>query len=159
MLDETTPGTSIRSFWHVGVSVQDMDASLAFYRDGLGLEVVIDRVADDDYLREVNGVESTSIRIVYLNVPGSDFRVELLEHRGIDRHPVQGRPCDPGVSHMGFYVDDVDELVSRMAARGYRARSKAPVRIAAGPYADGRSCIMVDPDGMLVELFQKPATA
>jgi catechol 2,3-dioxygenase-like lactoylglutathione lyase family enzyme len=156
MTEGPAAATNILAFWHVGVSVADMETSLSFYRDGLGLEVVIDRVADDDYLREVNDVESTAIRIVYLSVPGSDFRVELLEHRGVRQSPIRGRPCDPGVSHMGFYVDDVDGLVATLAARGYKARSRRPVTIAAGPYRGGRSCIMVDPDGMLVELFQKP---
>jgi glyoxylase I family protein len=133
-----------------------MERSLRFYRDGLGLQVVIDRVAEDDYLREVNGVASRAIRIVYLAVPDSEFRVELLEHRGIQRHPKRGRPCDPGVTHMGFYVEDVIAIVGRLQARGYKGRSEEPVTITAGPYRGARSFIMTDPDGMLVELFQKP---
>jgi catechol 2,3-dioxygenase-like lactoylglutathione lyase family enzyme len=146
----------IGGFWHVGVAVADMETSLRFYRDALGLEVVIDRVAEDDYLRELNGVPSRAIRIVYLSVPGSEFRVELLEHRGIQRGAKSGRPCDPGVTHMGFYVDDVAAVVTGLLARGYHGRSQAPVTITGGPYRGARSFIATDPDGMFVELFQKP---
>jgi catechol 2,3-dioxygenase-like lactoylglutathione lyase family enzyme len=159
MPDGGSQVTGVLGCWHVGVAVQDMERSLSFYRDGLGLTVVIDRVADDEYLREVNAVESTSIRIVYLSVPGTDFRIELLEHRGAERIPIHGRPCDPGISHIGLYVDDVEEIVRRLVAAGYQSRSAQPVTIAAGPYRGARSCFMMDPDGMLVELFQKPGSS
>ena len=54
---------------HAGITVSDMERSLAFYRDGLGLEVYIDRIADHDYLREVTSVPSANVRIVYVQIP------------------------------------------------------------------------------------------
>lgn len=142
---------------HAGITVSDMDASLAFYRDGLGLEAYIDRIADHDYLREVTAVNSANVRIVYLRVPGSRTPLELLEHRGIERLPVRSRPCDPGNVHVGLQVDDIDAFHARLESLGFHSRSGHPVDITAGPFAGARTCFFTDPDGFLVELQQPPA--
>lgn len=142
---------------HAGITVSDMERSLAFYRDGLGLEVYIDRIADHDYLREVTAVASATVRIVYLRVPGSRTPIELLEHRGIERVPVRSRPCDPGNVHVGLQVKDIDAFHARLEGLGFHSRSGHPVDITAGPFAGARTCFFTDPDGFLVELQQPPA--
>ena len=43
----------VTGFFHAGITVRDMDVSLPFYRDGLGLEVAFERVLGADYLRTV----------------------------------------------------------------------------------------------------------
>jgi lactoylglutathione lyase len=147
---------TINGLSHGGITVTDMDRSLTFYRDGLGLEVYIDRIADHDYLREVTAVPSTSVRIVYLRVPGSRVPIELLEHRGIERVPARTRPCDPGSVHIGLQVEDIDAMHARMQSLGFQSRSGHPVDITAGPFAGARTCFFPDPDGFLVELQQPP---
>jgi lactoylglutathione lyase len=146
----------IQGLTHVGITVTDMDESLRFYRDGLGLEVYIDRIADHEYLREVTAVSSTSVRIVYLRIPGARTPVELLEHRGIERVPARTRPCDPGSAHFGLQVLDIDAFHARMEGLGFHSRSGHPVDITAGPFAGARTCFFTSPDGMLVELQQPP---
>lgn len=142
---------------HSGITVSDMDRTLAFYRDALGLEVYIDRVADHDYLRDVTAVASTSVRIVYVRVPGSRTPLELLEHRGIERQPVRSRPCDPGNVHVGLQVRDINAFHERLVSLGYESWSGHPVDITAGPFAGARTCFFLDPDGFFVELQQPPA--
>ena len=55
---------NIQGISHNGIAVTDMEVSLRFYRDGLGLQVYIDRIANHDYLREVTAVPSSEVRIV-----------------------------------------------------------------------------------------------
>jgi catechol 2,3-dioxygenase-like lactoylglutathione lyase family enzyme len=153
----TTQGLEIGGLSHAGITVSDMEASLRFYRDGLGLEVYIDRIADHDYLREVTAVPSTSVRIVYLRIPGSRVPVELLEHRGIERVPARTRPCDPGSVHIALQVTDIDAFHAHMVEMGYSSRSGHPVDITAGPFTGARTCFFTDPDGFLVEFQQAPA--
>ena len=114
-----TANLTINGLSHGGVTVTDMERSLRFYRDGLGLEVYIDRIANHDYLREVTAVPSTEVRIVYLRVPGSRVPIELLEHRGIERVPSRARPCDPGSVHLGLQVEDIDAFHERMVSLGF----------------------------------------
>ena len=66
---------------HGGITESDMDASLRFYRDGLGLGVTLDAIRDAPYLHEMLAVPFTALRYVLLKVPGSGAGaiVELLE--------------------------------------------------------------------------------
>lgn len=148
---------AITGFFHGGVTVRDMDVSLGFYRDGLGLEIYFDRRLDAPYLKEVLGLPFDHIRGVYLRIPGTEGFVELLEYRGIERMSAASRPCDYGAGHLCLYVDDVGAMHARLVGLGFHARSEGVVDITAGPNAGARSCYMSDPDGYAVELFQKPA--
>lgn len=146
---------SITGFFHGGITVSDMDSSLPFYHEGLGLEIAWDRVLDSDYLRTVLDLPLSSLRAVYLTIPGGGF-VELLEYRGLERMPAASRPCDPGAGHLCLYVEGIDELCDRIYKMGYRSRSATPVDITAGPNAGARSAYLLDPDGYPIELFQRP---
>jgi lactoylglutathione lyase len=145
---------SVTGFFHGGITVSDMDRSLVFYRDGLGLDQEFDRILDAPYLKAVLGLEFDHIRAVYLRIPGGGF-VELLEYHGLERFPAASRPCDYGAGHLCLYVDDVAGMFARLVDLGFAARSPDVVDITAGPNAGARSCYMSDPDGYAVELFQK----
>jgi lactoylglutathione lyase len=145
---------AISGFFHGGITVSDMERSMRFYRDGLGLEIEYDRILDAPYLRTVLGLTFDAIRAVYLRIPGGGF-VELLEYRGIERFPAASRPCDYGAGHLCFYVDGIDEVFERLSGSGYVARSDSVVDITAGPNAGARSVYFADPDGYPVELFQR----
>lgn len=147
---------AITGFFHGGITVRDMDTSLRFYAEGLGLEVHLDRILDAPYLREVLALDFDSIRAVYLRIPNETGFVELLEYRGIERLSAEARLCDFGAGHLCLYVDDVDAMHARLVSMGYHARSAGPVAITAGPNEGARSVYMPDPDGYPVELFQKP---
>ena len=94
-----------------------MDEALRFYRDGLGLEQIFDRLLDADYLRAVLDLEFDRIRAVYLQIPGGGI-VELLEYQGIERMPAASRPCDYGAGHLCLYVDDIAGMTARRDCRG-----------------------------------------
>ena len=147
---------SVLGFFHGGVTVTDMDASLPFYRDGLGLEVAFDRIIDGDYLKTVLALPLHEIRACYLHIPGGGY-VELLEYRGLERMPAACRPCDPGSGHLCLYVDDVNGIWERVHGLGFSSRG-GPVDITSGPNSGARSIYLLDPDGYPVELFQRPTT-
>lgn len=127
---------------HSAVTVRDLDASLAYYRDALGLTAGS---------RERDGTRTT----VPLRLPdGALWRLE--EHRGVERHPASARPCDPGFAHLCLYVDDAEQLLARLHAGGFGSRGPV-VHIERGPFAGAAAVYTTDPDGFVVELFQRPA--
>jgi lactoylglutathione lyase len=145
----------VTGYFHSGVTVSDMECSLQFYRDTLGLELAFDTIVDGPYLHVVLGLTFSEIRAAYLHIPGGGY-VELLEYRGIERLSAASRPCDYGGGHLCLYVDGIDELADQVFAAGYRARSAQPVEVTAGPNAGARTLYLLDPDGFPVELFQRP---
>lgn len=144
----------VTGFFHAGITVRDMDRSLEFYRDGLGLEQQFDRLLDADYLREVLRLDFSAIRAVYLSIPGGGV-VELLEYQGIERLSARSRPNDYGAGHLCLYVDDVAGMTERLRERGGTPRSDGVVAITSGPNEGATSIYMLDPDGYAVELFQR----
>ena len=148
----------VTGYFHGGITVSDMERALAFYRDGLELELEFDRIIDAPYLKEVLGLTFDFIRCVYFRLPGGGF-VELLEYHGIEQLSAASRPCDYGAGHLALYVDDVQALYDRLIGLGYRARHDAITHITAGPNAGAKSAYVSDPDGYYVELFQKKSDA
>jgi catechol 2,3-dioxygenase-like lactoylglutathione lyase family enzyme len=154
--------TPITGFFHAGVTVSDLDRSLAFYRDLLGMEVSMERVFTEPYIFEIVALQPAAMRIAYLKIPQSPVIIELIEFQGIERHSGAARPCDPGTGHFCLYVGDIDALHERLRAKGYASRSAAPVTVTAGPNRGSKVVYMLDPDGYLVELFERrtaPAVA
>jgi len=146
----------IVGFFHGGITVRDLDKSLFFYRDGLGLVQKFDRILSGPYLKVVLDLKFDVIRAAFLEIPGGGF-IELLEYQGIERYPAASRPCDFGGGHFCFYVSKVDEMAEKMFSLGYKARSERCVDITEGPNKGGRSLYLLDPDGYPIELFQRPS--
>ena len=145
----------IIGFFHGGITVRDLDTSLKFYRDGLGLKEKFDHVRVEPYLKTILGLEFDAIRVVYLDIPGGGF-IELLEYQGIERLSAASRPCDYGAGHFCFYVSKIDEIAIKMFSMGYSARSESCVDITEGPNKGARALYLLDPDGYPIELFQRP---
>lgn len=141
---------------HAGVTVGDMDRSLGFYRDLLGLEVMSDRRMTEPFVFEIAGLDAEAIRIVNLGVPGSDeVLVELLEYQGVERHPASARPCDPGNGHLCLEVTDLDSMCRRLGDAGVAMRSAAAVEIDIPELRGAKALYVSDPDGYFVEFHQR----
>lgn len=92
---------------HYGVTVSDLETSLAFYRDRLGMEVV-DRLSfDSAAFGRFVGVEGVDVDIVFLDADGCMY--ELLEYRSPPGGNVNEGASnnDVGAAHFCLEVDDV----------------------------------------------------
>ena len=150
------PTGAIVGFFHGGISVSDLDRALGFYRDELGLHVLAQRDATDDYLRRMHQLPFQVVRMAFLTIPNSTTVIELLEYRGIDVNKPNYIPMDPGTGHVCFLVEDIHALFDRLQAAGHRSRSVAPVEITAGPNRGAWAVYFEDPDGYPVEFIQRP---
>jgi lactoylglutathione lyase len=140
---------------HTSFTVTDLDRSLEFFRDLLGLEVLFTREVRDEYLGAIVGLPGCVAKAALLRIPGSAHHVELFQYLTPAGHAVRPRPCDPGSSHLSFLVEDLPGLYARLRAAGVAFVSE-PVRISAGPNCGGWAAYLHDPNGILLELFQRP---
>lgn len=149
---------AIRSIFHVGFVVRDLDASIAFYTDGLGLRLRHRQIQDNDYTRALVGYENARLRIAQLQLPEGDpppsgHVLELIEYE-----EPQGGPADPerntmGAGHLAFLVDDIEAMTAKLAALG-AAPLGAPCEITEGINKGGKAVYLHDPDGATLELLQ-----
>jgi lactoylglutathione lyase len=151
---------SVQGMFHTGLTVSDLDRSLSFYRDLLGLELVAQWESSQPYLRTIVGFPDAELRIALLRVPGSDggvsgHHIELLEYRQPRGTRGDPRTCNPGNVHVAFAVTDLAVTYRDLSARGVRFKS-APVAIAHGRNAGGQAVYLWDPDDITLELIQPP---
>jgi catechol 2,3-dioxygenase-like lactoylglutathione lyase family enzyme len=139
----------VRGIDHVGVVVADLERSLRFYRDLLGIRVL--QVVDDDsdQLREITGWSDQRVLIADLDL-GDGRLLELIERPQADPRP-EG---DTGM-HVAIVVDDIEAVWTRLTEAGVPTRSRPVTLHDAGPRWNGVAVAYVsDPDGVTVELVQ-----
>ena len=142
---------------HFGIQVSDLDRSVRFYGDVLGLELVARWVRDQEYLRELVGYPDVELHVAVFRLPSSDAFLEVLEYRNVERHAVDPAPANPGTAHFCLYVDGLDALYERLLAAGVRFVS--PVKSPdVGPNRGGKAVYMLDPDGIRIELLETTLT-
>ena len=139
---------------HTGITVANLERSLAFWRDVLGFQLSHRAHHTGDLAGEVTGVSGAEISIAVLK--GYGHKIELLEYLAPpDRKRVDLRPCDIGSVHVAFTVDNFDAVLSAVAASGWRTAGK-PQTLKTGPNAGKRVVYVRDPDGTTIEFMQPP---
>lgn len=143
---------------HTSFTVADLDRSVAFFRDRLGLELLFVREVGDDYFGRIVGLPGSVVKAALLRCPGSAYHIELFQYLRPAGEPHHLRPCDPGSCHLSFLVDDLPALYEKLRAEDV-AFVGEPVPITAGPNRGGYGVYLHDPNGILIELFQPPKAA
>ena len=118
-------------FLHTMVRVTDIDASVGFYCDALGLEEV----------RRIP-VEAGRFTLIFLAAPGNhDAQLELT-------HNWDPEPCPGGrnFGHVAYEVEDIYASCQRLMDHGVTINR---------PPRDGHMAFVRSPDGISVELLQK----
>ena len=139
---------------HFALTVGDLERSLRFYRDLLGLEVKVRRVWNEEYVREMVGFPDASMDIALLALPGSeDQQLELIEYQQPRARPPHNPINAAGSAHLCFMVDDIQETYDRLRQEGIEFVS-APVAVPVGPNKGRRTAYLLDPDGIVVQLMQ-----
>jgi catechol 2,3-dioxygenase-like lactoylglutathione lyase family enzyme len=140
----------IQAFHHTAISVSDLDRSLRFYRDilGMNLEWRIDH-RRNELLEKVLSLKNVDVS--YAMLSGWGGRVELFQY-----HKPKGAPyppdkpvCDQGITHMAFQVSEIEALYEKLAGQGVRFNSP-PQEIRPGV----KAAYFHDPDGISVEIIQ-----
>ncbi len=126
---------------HVGIAVKNLDETLKFYQDVLGLD-----------LADTEIVEEQKVKVAFL--PIGDTEVELLESTA-DDGPIAKyiERNGEGVQHLAFLVEDIEEAIKDMQDKGMRMIDEMP-RYGAG----GAKIAFMHPKSsyrVLIELCQR----
>lgn len=140
---------------HTGMQVQDLERSIRFYVDVVGLRERERRIVTDPYIGAIVGVPSVEIHQAFLDIPGSSHWLELLEYRGVERGIIDPNTVNTGTVHLCLEVEDLENIYLEWQRKGARFLSE-PVTPTSGPNRGGRVIYMTDPDGIRVELIERP---
>lgn len=140
----------IKSFHHTAMSVTDLDRSIHFYCELLGMKLDwrIDH-KKSEALEKVVGLRNVDVS--YAMLSGWGGRIELFQY-----HSPEGKPyppdkpvCEKGITHFAFQVEDINALHERLLAQGVRFNTPPQV-IRPGV----KATYFHDPDGITLELVQ-----
>jgi catechol 2,3-dioxygenase-like lactoylglutathione lyase family enzyme len=152
-----TPATApevvvgVGTFIHV---VADLDKTVRFYGDRLGLELngapgprAFSANAVVENLYDARGSRS---RVAVLKIPGSPLGVEFVEFKDANQKPFRPRIQDPGASLLTLPVRDIDSAMTRL--------KEDATPVVSGPGAK-RTAVVKDPDGFYIRLVESGSNA
>jgi catechol 2,3-dioxygenase-like lactoylglutathione lyase family enzyme len=142
--------------YHTGFTVSDLDRSLAFYRDVLGLRLVKRQTGTAPYLATVTGFEGVRLEVAHLQPAAGGSMLELLQYVSHPAPPTDRATNRPGNGHLCFKVDDLRGACAELRRQGVTLVSE-PTEITSGAHAGGWAVYLRDPDGFTVELYQGPS--
>ena len=130
----------IKQINHVAIVVEDIDESLAFWRDALGIQ-----------MHELRDVPAEKSKVAFLPVAGSE--IELVQptsdDSGIAKYLAKR---GQGMHHVCLEVDDIDGMLALLKEKGVRLINEQPKTA-----SDGKRYAFIHPEsssGVLVELYQ-----
>lgn len=138
--------------WHIGISVSDMERSVAFYRDVLGFEVLDTGEAFEE---EDKPLDLQGVHLLATALKSGDIQLELLQFLSPPGEKRAPKMNQAGCVHMALASDqDIHDL--------YEQLLRAGVEVTAPPQADQNFeglyfMFFKDPDGTMIEVMQKPS--
>ncbi|HYZ28922.1 MAG TPA: VOC family protein [Thermoleophilaceae bacterium] len=118
---------------HTCYRIGDIDRSVAFY-EALGMEEIGRMPIRDEAIN------------VFVGFPGDGPRLELTYNHGVDSYEL-----GTGYNHVAITVDNLDEILPKLAEKGIEPE-KPPYRVREG---GPRLCFVRDPDGYRIELIER----
>lgn len=140
---------------HVGLTVSDMDRSIKFYRDVLGLTFQGEVLMEGPETEILFGMPGVKARVAYLN--GSDIitapPVELIELTESEKKTPE--IFHTSISEICFEVSDIDSVYEKLGAMGVEFLS-APQKFdfTKDGFGKSKAVYFKDPDGIILELME-----
>jgi catechol 2,3-dioxygenase-like lactoylglutathione lyase family enzyme len=137
---------------HIAICTRDMDKSLAFYRDMLGMRVLVDGMTDPTEGGRLHNYQQArqSRRRVSLSFgAGKKPTLTITSHAGEE---IAGAPLkldQMGITHFSFTVPDTESLLDELLAKG--ARLGGPRESFTNAQGRVRSFYVYDPDGIIIQ--------
>jgi catechol 2,3-dioxygenase-like lactoylglutathione lyase family enzyme len=137
---------------HIAICARDMDRSLEFYRDVLGMVVEADRMQDTtvgglSYVYKHPRKTRRQVRLAF--APGAKLTLTMTSHPGEEPDGGPIKLDQIGISHISFTVNDVRALAEELAAKGVQLAG--PLDSFTNDRSQASSIFVYDPDGILVQ--------
>ena len=139
----------IKEVRHIGIVVNNMENSLKFYQDLLGLKIIKDMDEQGGYINNMLSLDGVQVRTVKLSAGMGNTLIELLDFKSHNDNEIRNF-YTIGASHVALTVNNLEEL--------YKTLSKNNIKFNAPPQKSPDGLVKVtfcnDPDGTPIELVE-----
>ncbi len=140
---------------HASFTVEDLDRSVAFYRDFLGMKLDGIWEREAAYAQDVTGIPGARLRLAYFTLENASFElVEYLEGKGTK---IDTSSNNIGSAHVCFITGDFDGIIDRLGEWGGEIAGKV-CSIPAGANRGKRVAYVKDPDDNTLEIIEAAGT-
>ena len=139
----------INNIRHSGIVVNDLAASLHFYKDLLRLKVIKQMDESGCYIDNILGLQAVKVTTVKMAVSDGQM-IELLKYRNPKSEQITHRINDTGLTHIAFTVDNLDSEYNRLKGQG--VPFNFPPQLSPDSYVKVTFCKA--PEGTFIELVE-----
>ena len=142
----------LKSFFHTGFVVKDLESSVGFYQDALGLEVVGRYERHGEFAQKLLGFDDAYLKVAFLSM-GNGHALELIQY--VVPPSVEGQlPKNAlGASHLAFYVEGIDQLYDDLGHKGMQF-TNSPATLTENGRDIRKALYAQDPDGNWLEFVE-----
>lgn len=147
----------LQEVMHIGVTVSDMERSIGFYRDTLGLTFLGELTMQGEETDRLFQRSDCKVRVAYLK--GNDHvlspSIELLQFIGDDAEVMPSDLHRTSISEICFRVADIEQVYAKLTQQGVECLS-APQAFdfSEAGFGKSKAIYFKDPDGIILELMQ-----
>ena len=144
----------LKSFYHTGFVVRDIESSLAFYTEVMGLKLLFRTERTGEFIEKVVGFKNAHIKGAFLDM-GNGHNLELIQY--IVPPSAQGHinRNDLGATHLAFFVENIEEYYTTMSQKGLRFIGP-PASLVQDGMVVRKAAYCQDPDNNWLEFVEVP---
>jgi catechol 2,3-dioxygenase-like lactoylglutathione lyase family enzyme len=135
---------------HASFTVSDLDKSIVFYRDVLGLKHLDTSARDTEFSQDVTGIKGANLKIAYFEA--NNCRVELIEYLSPTGEKIDTATCNIGSAHICFNVDNFPIFVKKLKENNVKLSGKV-CSIPGGPNKGKSVLYFEDIDSNSIEII------
>lgn len=140
----------MKALRHIGIVVNDLEKTLYFYRDILGLKIRREMVEAGKYIDNLSDLKGVKVETIKMSADDGNL-IELLYYESHPRKSIDRDICDMGYSHISFTVGNLDYEYERLKRIGIKFNCAPQIS------PDGKAKVVFcrDPEGNLIELVEE----
>ena len=143
----------LKSFFHTGFVVRDIEKSVQFYSEVLGMRVAGRTERQGEFVEQVLAFPGAHIKGGFVDM-GEGHQLELIQYLSPESGPGGVARNDLGASHLAFYVEDIDRFYAETLQKGLAYNNPPASMYDEGGNLARKACYATDPDGNWLEFVE-----
>ena len=143
----------LKSFFHTGFVVEDLEKSVDFYANVLGMRVASRMERQGEFINQVLAFPDAHIKGAFVD-KGEGHQLELIQYINPPSGPGGVARNDLGATHLAFFVEDIDKFYDETKDRGLRFNNPPAALADDHGNLQRKALYAQDPDGNWLEFVE-----
>ncbi len=143
----------LKSFFHTGFVVRDIEKSVQFYSEVLGMRIAGRTERQGEFVEQVLAFPGAHIKGGFVDM-GEGHQLELIQYLSPQSGPGGTNRNDLGASHLAFFVEGLDRFYEETSQKGLTYNNPPASMYDENGNLSRKACYATDPDGNWLEFVE-----